>query len=350
MSVFRAHLRRGAVVGATCALLGATTVRADESDVRERSATLFRQGVAAGKAGDFARAEVAFRTSYLLSPSPATLRNWALTEMKLGKMLEALRHLKVAIQAPGLTAEQRAIVQQNLDDAYAATGHLAIKTADGAQVAVDGVLADGVAPFNAPIDVTTGRRMVDARLGSEAAHAEVDALAGMVVDVSMALPEPGHPAPPPQSAVALSDALQDQRSARALATDRESPRPPSWWTTPHTVTVALGTAAAAGVGLGLYAEVASRSSAADADALRSTLTGQCSAEAAPAGCASLRSKIDQVHTDEVLEAVALGAGAACAVGAAIALMTAGARGTARTGATHLAPVIAPGGAGIAGSF
>jgi hypothetical protein len=98
--------------------------------------------------------------------------------MHLGKMVEALRHLRVALRSPGWTAEQRSVVQQNFDDAYRATGHLAVRTVEGAKVAVDGVVVEGAAPFDGPLDVLPGKRRVEARLATEVAHSEVDALPG----------------------------------------------------------------------------------------------------------------------------------------------------------------------------
>jgi len=137
---FAVSVRQARLCIAACTLLWASRAPAGEPDARERSVALFKEGVTAGKAGDYARAEAAFRTSHALRPSGSTLRNWALTEMHLGKMVEALGHLKVALTSPELTAEQRSIVQQNFDDAYRATGHLAVRTTEGARVAVDGVV------------------------------------------------------------------------------------------------------------------------------------------------------------------------------------------------------------------
>jgi hypothetical protein len=341
-----ANLRRAGLCAGACLLLCSKSAQAGEGDARERSAALFREGVTAGKAGDYGRAEVAFRTSYLLAASPSTLRNWALTEMKLGKMLEALGHLKLAMRSTGWTVEQRAITQQNLDDAYAATGHIRITTTDGARVAIDGVPVEGAAPFDAPVDVTAGARQVEARLGSETAHAEVDAPAGRVVEISVPIPATLEvPAPPP---AARGPAIEQEHSvASAMA---EPPRIASWWTTSHTVAVGLGAAAVAGAGLGFSFDAASHAAASDANALRAGLTGQCAGAAIASGCSALRDKIGTVHQDEALEAVGFGVAAAAGVGAAVLLAVVGPGAAARTGSVHWAPLVAPGSAGVAGWF
>jgi hypothetical protein len=323
-------------------VLGAPAARAAEEDAQQRSAALFKEGVAAGKAGDYARAEVAFRMSYSLAPRPSTLRNWGLTEMKLGKMVEALAHLRAALASSGWTPEQRAIVRQNLDDAYAATGHLSVKTAAGARVAIDGAAVDGVAPFDAPLDVAAGQRHVEVRLGSGAGRADVQATAGTVVEVDLAIPQSPEP---PLVAMGVAE--------RPLAATAESPAlepTEGWWTPPRTVAAALAGAAAVGVGLGIYFDAAAHGAASDANAWRTGLTGDCAAAAAPAGCGALRDKINAAHTDETLEVVAFAAGGAAALGAAVLLAIARPSAPVRTGSVRWVPVLAPQAAGVAGSF
>jgi hypothetical protein len=343
-----ANLRRAGLCLGACVLLCSKNAHAGDGDARERSAALFREGVTAGKAGDYGRAEIAFRTSYLLVPSPSTLRNWALTEMKLGKMLEALGHLKLAMSSNGWTAEQRAIAQQNLDDAYAATGHIRITTADGARVAIDGIPVEGVAPFDAPVDVTAGARQVEARLGSETAHAEVVAPAGGVVEIRVPIATTLEvPAPP---SVPRGPATEEEHSRPSAIVDREPPRTATWWTTPHTVAVGLGAAAVAGVGLGVTFDAASHAAASDSNALRAALSGQCAGDAIASGCSALRDKIGTVHRDEAVEGVGFAVAAAAGVGAAVLLAVVGPGPRARTGSVHWAPMIAPGAAGVAGWF
>ena len=333
---------------AACVLLGTSRAPAGEADARERSLALFKEGVTAGKAGDYARAEAAFRSSYALVSSGSTLRNWALTEMHLGKMVEALGHLKVALKSPGWTAEQRSIVEQNFDDAYRATGHLAVRTTEGARVSIDGVLVEGAAPFDGPLDVLPGSRQVEARLAAEVAHAEVDALPGQVVPVDLPVPA-GRPEPLGPSPVLDARTSSDRARVGAEAPG-EASRATTWWTGPHAAAVGLAAAGAVGLGLGLFFEVRSTGAASDAGSLRSALTGQCAGAAVAPGCVTLRDKIAEVHTDETLADVAFAAGGAAAVGAAVMLALGGPSAVVRTGSVQWTPKIAPGAAGVAGSF
>jgi hypothetical protein len=105
-----------------------------------------------------------------------------------------------------------------------------------------------------------------------------------------------------------------------------------------------------GLGLGLYFHARSNAAASDAGSLRSALTGQCTGPAIAPGCAMLRDKIAQVRTDETIADVALAAGATAIVGAAVVLALAGPSAVVRTGSVLWTPTIAPGAAGVAGSF
>jgi hypothetical protein len=345
---FAVSFRHASLCIAACSILWTSRCPAGEADARERSVSLFKEGVAAGKAGDYARAEAAFRSSYALRPSGSTLRNWALTELRLGKVVEALGHLKVALAAPGLSAEQRSIVQQNFDDAYRATGHLAVRTTDGARVAVDRVVVEGAAPFDGPLDVLPGSRQVEARLAADVAHAEVDALAGQVVQVD--LPVPAARPEPPGPSSGLDARTSANRELVGAQAPGERSRTETWWTTPHVGALGLAAAGAVGLGLGLYFDARSNGAASDAGSLRSALPGQCMGSAAAPGCAVLRDKIAEVHTDETIADVAFVAGAAAAIGAAVVLALAGPSAVVRTGSVQWTPKVAPGAAGVAGSF
>ena len=325
----------------------ASNAQAGDGNAQERSVGLFREGVAAGKAGDYPRAETAFRDSYLLVPSPRALRNWALTEMKLGKMVEALGHLRSALKAPTWSAEERAIVQQNFDDAYAATGHIAITTVRGASVAIDGVPVEGTAALDGPVDVLPGNRQIEARLGMQTARVEVDVAAGRTVQVEVPI-EPREQetlAAPSVSGVPLVP--EPERSAPSGELE---PRTSTWWTTPHAVAVGLGGAAALGIGAGIYFAVASQDAAVDVNALRSGLTGRCGTGESAPGCSALSDKLDTVHRDETLKWVGFAAGAAAGLGAAVLLLWPSGNVTVRTGAVRWMPILTPQVSGVAGAF
>jgi hypothetical protein len=242
-----------------------------------------------------------------------------------------------------LTADQRAIVQQNLDDAYAATGHIALKTSDGARVAIDGSPLEGAAPFDAPVDVAPGRRQVEARLGMQVSRAEVEALPGRVVEVAVPVAPDTEPTP------ALAE-VATVAVAPPASEERET-RPPTWWTPPHAVGVGLAGAAIAAVGLGLSFDLAAQSAASDANALRASLGGSCTGGASTTGqCGALRDQIDTVHQEDLLKWTGFGVGAAAGVGSLVFLLFVGRDGSVRTGSVDWTPMVAPGASGVRGSF
>jgi hypothetical protein len=340
---------RTAVWLGCCAALTTAPARAQAGDAEERSAALFHEGVAAGKAGDYVRAESAFRSAYSLVPSGATLRNLALTEMKLGKMVDALHHLRVAVNARGLSPEQRAVVQQNLDDAYGATGHLAIRTSDGARVAVDGKFIEGTAPFEQPVDVPEGRRRLEARLGARTSDAEVDAPGGQVVEANLPLEiEPAARTQAPVSSVRALGASPEVPGSHD-ATPRAGA--PGWWTPAHALGVGLAAAAVAGIALGIGFDAASQSAASDANRLRTSLgAGACVGQGLTGPCAALSDKINAVHDDDAGKWAGFAVGAAAAAGSLPLLFLPQHEVALRTGSVRWTPVLAPASAGLVGAF
>ncbi|MGA7119322.1 MAG: hypothetical protein WBY94_04450, partial [Polyangiaceae bacterium] len=222
----RVNFRREMAFAAACVALSASPAAAGEANAPDPSVVLFKEGVTAGKAGDFVRAEAAFRSSYAIRRSASTLRNWALTEMRLGKMVEALGHLREALKWPGWTAEQRSIVEQNLDDAYGATGHIAVRTSDGSRVAIDGVITDRVAPIEAPLDVTAGSRRVEVQLGAQVARADVEALPGQIVHVDLPVASPNQETTVPAPASGAAPAARQQTGVQAPGAPAGTA---TWW-------------------------------------------------------------------------------------------------------------------------
>ncbi|MGA3124446.1 MAG: hypothetical protein ABSF69_27110 [Polyangiaceae bacterium] len=267
--------------------------------------------------------------------------------MRLGKKVEALGHLREALKWPGWTAEQRSIVEQNLDDAYGATGHIEVRTTDGARVAIDGVFTDRVAPIEAPIDVTAGRRRVETRLGAEVARADVEAPPGQIVHVDLPVASPNQETTTPSPASGAAPAARQQTGGQAPSAPS---RTATWWSAPHTTAVGLAAAGGLGVALGFYFEARSSSAASEVRSLRSALAGQCTGLAGAPGCAGLRDTIGQVYTDKTLAGVAFAAGATAAVGAAVVLLLTGPGAVVRTGSVQWIPQFGPGAAGVSGQF
>lgn len=279
-------------------------------------------------AGQYERARGLFEESYRAVPRGSTLRNWGLAEMKLGRLVDGFKHLRDACRAPDLTDKRLEIARQDLEDAYAVTGHVAIKTTDGALASVDDVRVDGAAPFADPIDVMPGKRWIEARIGDRVAREQVDALAGSLVEVNVALPEttavaailPPAFAPPLAASAAPTESPSDRESA-----------PTTWWTTSHRLTIGLGATAVVATGVGIAFHIGAENAASDAGAMRSDLPrGACAPASTPQACAQLRDKLGAVHRDDTVAKVSWVVGGAAAAGAVIAFL-AGPQGHIRTG-------------------
>ena len=70
-------------------------------------------------------------------------------------------------------------------DASSKTGHIAVDAPPGAEIVIDGKKWNAVAPFKEPLDTLPGRHVLDARLGERTASRDVDAPAGVVVEVDL---------------------------------------------------------------------------------------------------------------------------------------------------------------------
>lgn len=345
--------RMGMALGWAAVVLCASAAAAAQPDAavspdRTQADALFRQGVAADKTGDLERAQRLFEASYALLPRGTTLGNWGQMEVKLGRPVSGLQRLKLAVAMLDASDARRALFQQDIEQAYAKTGHVAIRTQTGAAVAVDGELIAGAAPFAEPIDVMPGKHVLEARLEGQGGRArqEVEAPAGSVVQVELTLPKQSEtaaappPAPPPP------------RERIVLAPAPESPAPSSWWTTPRVAGVALGAGAALGFGVGIVFHVAAVNAANDANQIRNLqiAQNQCGVSPASPACGDLRSKIESVHDNETEEKVSWVIAGVAAAGAVVAFLW-GAPGSVHPHtAMVVRPMIAPGALGIDGSF
>ncbi|HEY4013584.1 MAG TPA: hypothetical protein VGM06_09615 [Polyangiaceae bacterium] len=277
----------------------------------------FNEGVLAYERRDFDRARVLFLQSVALQPRGSAFRNLGLCEMQLGRPVEALGHLRAALHLPDLDPTRRGVTQNDLREAYAATGHLVIETADGAALAVDGTPVEGSAPFREPIDVTAGAHVLEAKVGEKKSLATVDARAGVLVVASLPIEGAGSPGSSTAPLVAsgpLSDTLLTVGPPAA-------PTSPPFWIARRTVglgLVAVGIASAA-VGVYFYTQASDaedRNNAARAGLQPSS----CSGPSQPPACAIASDARSTQQQDAVLNYVFLGAGGAAAViGAAMFL-------------------------------
>jgi tetratricopeptide (TPR) repeat protein len=283
---------------------------ADPKTLREAQERV-REGNRLYDKGDYEGARVAYEQSLSLVVHGATYRNLGNAEMKLGDTLAALKHLRLALSAADLRAEQRALTQQDFSAAYAATGHVAVTTSRGASVTVDGKAVDGTAPFADPIDVAVGKHTVEARLGSASAKADVNAVGGTVVSLEVDIVRP---APPPVPSAASSATPSPVPPATGLPEVPQQEAPPSFWNARREIGLVVAGAGVVALAAsayfyadGLHQEDRESSLAAGLPA------GACGSTTPPAACSSLQSARDTQNADETWRVVSLGVGAAAVV-------------------------------------
>jgi tetratricopeptide (TPR) repeat protein len=277
----------------------------------------FNEGVVAYEKRDFERARLLFLQSVALQPRGSALRNLGLCEMQLGRPVEALDHLRGALRLPDLDPSRRTVTQNDLREAYAATGHLVIETMDGATLAVDGQPVEGNAPFREPIDVMPGAHVLEAKVADKKSLATVDARAGVLVVANLPIDGSGAPSSGTSPLVA-SGPLSDTLLTAGPPAGSSSP---PYWNTRRSVGLGLFAAGLASTAVGIYFYTQANDASDRESAARAGLQPySCSVAAQPPECAIASDARSTQHDDAVLNYVFLGAGgAAIVVGAALFL-------------------------------
>jgi hypothetical protein len=322
---------------------------AAESVSRPRAEQLFYEGKQALDRHDYEKACADFQQSLALAPRGSVFRNLANAEWALGRTVEALAHLRAALAQGDLPAENRGRAERDLATFYAATGHLAVETDPGAIVLVDGVKAEGVASGSAPIDVKTGVRALEARLGNLSAHTEVDAKAGEVLRVDLFV---DRPKPLAVRAGRLSAAPMASPPAH-VSTERVPSMPEGrsgdGAKGRRMLGMAIGGAGFASLATGaVFFVLATHAEHSAASAAAGLGTSSCAGASPAAGCAALTDARSSERTDGAASRVLIGAGAAALVaGAVLALWP-----SQPTGPVAMVPWVGPTDArlGVEGSF
>ncbi len=302
----------------TCA---SPAVAAEPAATAER---LFYEGRQALDRGDYARARLDFEQSLALAPRGSVLRNLANAEWALGLPVDALRHLRAALDRSDLPSDSRARARRDLETLYAATGHLAIQTDPGARVWIDGVLADGEAPWAAPLDVAPGARTVEARLRDRSGHLEVEAKPGTVVavDVPLALSAASVPLAPNarQSATSMGIAPPASHSP-AMTSGEVRSEGRSFWNARMIGGVVGAGAGLAALALGafFFAQATGDEHAATS-AARGLGPSACGGQEQPSGCFELRDALAAQKTDAAASRLLVGLGAASTVAGAAMIL------------------------------
>ncbi|MGH7296823.1 MAG: hypothetical protein ACRELB_17930, partial [Polyangiaceae bacterium] len=248
-----------------------------------------------------------------------------------------------------MSADKKAIAQHGLEDAYGATGHIAIVTSPGATVTVDGHPVEGTAPFADQFDVTVGKHTFEAHLGGQSSKFEVEAKPGQVSSIELAIAPA--PAPPPLTAGTslvippATDSIPPPGAPAAGESDTAQPTPSSFWNTRREVGVAVGAAGVLALGASAFFYSQRQSEGNRANSLASGLSssGACASASPPASCGALQNAHDAENRDNAWREAFLGIGAAAIVGGAVMFLWPSHTTVSRTA---IVPFFSPNGGGV----
>jgi len=144
----------------------------------------------------FSEAHLKFEQACAVHRTVNCPKNLGLTELEMGKYVEATTHLReflhsvqVSGQQVGMDAEQLAALQKRYNEAFLKCGHVEIAAPAGARIVVNGLVA-GTAPLaDNTIDVLPGDATVEARTDRGVQKQVVRVSAGEVQPVKFAEPE-----------------------------------------------------------------------------------------------------------------------------------------------------------------
>jgi tetratricopeptide (TPR) repeat protein len=307
-------------VGAMTLCLQAVAASAEDK-VAEAHAR-FGEGVKAYAVGDFERARLLFVQSLALVPRGSVLRNLGLAEMELGRPVDALHHLRAALELPDLDPKRRSVTENDIRDAYAATGHILVETRDGATLTIDREAVDGKAPFKGPIDVMPGKHALEASFAAKTAHADVQAPAGDLVLAKLPI-EPAAPVPPPEPSASSTAAFV--APVATVAPVPAAPRlpelapPPTrpFWSVRKELGAGIVAAGVVSSAAGVYFYAQATDAQNRANSARAGLSpSSCGGPTQPQACAAANDAWSTQATDATLNYVFLGVGVAAVVAGA----------------------------------
>jgi hypothetical protein len=312
---------------------------------------LIREGRRDNSPTKLEMAYVAFKEAHSLYPhAKAAMLNLVETEVVTGRVVDAMRHLRVFVREHGTPegSEYAKAFRQHWDKAYQATGHVEISAPLGMHLFIDKDEA-GSAPLATAVDVAAGHHMVEGR-GPQTLRTEVDAPAGAVSRVSFDAgpsPEPAVPPAPVATAPIAAPAAPRPPPLPAPLPDppvRDETTPKTFWTPTRTWGVVLGGAGVVAIGAGTVFAMQNKDDADRANALSAQLgpTGCASASAPASTCADLQSARSDQSRDFALAATFVGVGvAAVGTAAVLFLWPAG-----QHSAVAISPMFSPHGGGL----
>ncbi|HEX8795232.1 MAG TPA: hypothetical protein VF765_29995 [Polyangiaceae bacterium] len=354
-SIVLASLAGAATAAAQSSATGTAapaTARAAAQESYARGNRYFNQAEQKHDKSLYEAAYLQFTEAYAVYPNDKVLWNLAASEVKTGRYVPALGHLRTYDAHQHVTAQpsgDRATYQMLYDEAYRATGHLAVDAPASARVRVDGADA-GVAPLSGEIDVQPGAtHAIDALLpDGTSLHAQASPAAGDVAHVTLAA-APATAASPASTAPAIPAAAPVSPAASS-----EAPPPPrapeeggGFFTTRNTLALGLGVLALGALGTAVGFQIVAGNDQGRANTLAGQIpntSNACGPGTTIPQCGQFTDANDAAHREQTTATALFVVGGVAALGTLAVLVFWPSRG--REASWLPAPAVSPSLAGL----
>lgn len=334
------------------ALVSRAAAGDDRPDVAQAEKRL-NEGADLFLQGKFEEARLRYVQACAVLRTYNCLRALAIAELRAGKPADAYRHFKELFDDPKATAKLDSkslrTLQALMNEAYGKSGHIAVDAPNGLTIVLDDVDA-GVTPLGGTLDVMPGTHRIAVH-GDATRAVVVNAIAGQIVKATLPEQASAPPTSAPAPAVAPAPAPVAAASAPSppsAGVPKDSPTAATaepFWNTRRVVGASVAGLGLVALGTGVFFASQAQSDKDQASSLAAANgSGGCAAGSTSSSCAALRDALDAQSRDHSLNVAFVVTGAAAiAVGGALFFWP---TSSPRTTSTFVAPVVAPGFAGI----
>jgi hypothetical protein len=298
---------------AVALLLVPATSHADDPR-KEQAAPFFEQGRKLAEKGQNADSLEQFKKAFAIYPSPNTQFNIARQEQLVGKRVAALRDYRGAVANPILLPQFGELARRYIAELEGSLGHVKVVGREGTKITVAG--EEHTLPLADPLDVEPGNVTIAASVDGRAITKSAAVSPGQTITVSL-----DGASEPAGAHASATGAAGTSGAAGASGSEPFTPppdAPPSegFWTTRHTIGVALAGLAVAGAGVGVGFLFAREGHVSDENDIASSNPLACS-DPASAPCRDFKSAQDGASTAQTLSIVSFVVAGALAVGSVI---------------------------------
>jgi hypothetical protein len=286
-----------------------------------------KQRMAEGKdlygAGQYEAAWLKYKQACVVIKSDNCTRGLAFTEFKSKRWLDAYQHMRELLlpaPKPSLTPSMTEELTRMMHEAYARTGHIAVRADAGATLTLDGAFLQSLP--TEPIDVAPGTHVLEASRMDRTRRIEVNVAEGALVDADVTIAAASESPPVVQVPISEPAGGSTGRPIGGPEARMQNGAEPGFWSTRRALGAVLGGVGAVSLGVGIALQIVRSSDASSAASIRATLPpGACGGTGGGGSqCQALDSAYSaQTRDADLSTATLIGGGVALAAGAALFL-------------------------------